>query len=314
MAFRALTRAAAMAVAMAGPVAAESEGWMASGLEIVRIPAPIVDIPRIQTQQAVGCGATSVRFGDTAFMRGFALAEPWPDPARLGLAAAEMTDDREAAYQRYRAALAEPGLTAAQRAAIEGQWMLAALQFGDLAMARQMSDAPLPPGTAPQMRADRRFWGVLLRAAGASAEDWAGSLDADLGEALNDDPGNFSVRAWRLFAWLRAHAAETGRTRCGANLTELQRRALEVSEASPCPLMLGHFDLALSRFLRARPDEGPDRPERAWHAFAAALLSEVAGNVSRTDALAMSLAEQKNPGMCRGLMLSELARLRGARR
>src|SRR5947209_5530956 len=46
------------ASASAQPVLADE--WGISGLEIVSKPTPIIDIPRIRAQQAVGCAVTTV--------------------------------------------------------------------------------------------------------------------------------------------------------------------------------------------------------------------------------------------------------------
>ncbi len=288
--------------------------WGISGLEIVSRPAPIIDIPRIRAQQAVGCAVTSVRFGDTAFMRGFALPDAWPEPARRLLSGAEMTDNASGAYQRYRAALASAGLSDAQRAAIEGQWLLATLQFGEGTAATQITNAAPATELPPEMRADRLFWNVLMRAKRATADDWSGPLDADLAEAQRLDRSNFAVRAWRVFAWFKGIAAKPSAQFCASAMEDFQRRVLDVSEASPCPLMLGHFDHALSRFIGSAPEQGPDRPDHAWHIFAAALMAEVARNTPRTDALAAALSAQKNPGPCREFLLDSVNRIRRERR
>lgn len=286
--------------------------WILSGLEIVRAPAPVADVTRIKRQQSLGCAATTVQFGDTAFMRGFALGGGFPEPVRRLMAAAEMTDDREAAYSRYRAAMSVPELTAPQRSAVRSQWILAALQFGDQATVERL-DAAASAGTLPpRMRADRIFWSVLHREAGADA-DLARQLDADLTEAQRLDPGNFSVRAWRVFLWLKWAAPSVRAAQCVPAYKELQRRVLDVSEASPCPIMIGHFDHALSRFLQSAPETGIGGPERAWHVLAAGLLAEVAQNRPRVDALTRLLSNRYNSGACQALMLSGLDQMRGAR-
>lgn len=293
---------------------ANPQEWALSGLELVRAPPPIIDISRLRAQQAVGCAATKVRFGDTAFMRGFGLRTPWPETVRRLMSAAEMTDNPKAAYERYRTAIATPGLSEAQRAAIEEQWMLAALQFNDAAMAQQIEDSSSSSELPPQMQADRLFLSVLLRAGRATEEDWKGQLDTALAGALRRDKTHFGVRVWRVFAWFKGKAGTIRSGSCASELNDLQRRVLDVSEASPCPLMLGHFDHALSRFLSESPEDGPDRPKRAWHTFAAALLAEAAQNTARTDALVISLATQQSSGACRALMLDELNRMRKARK
>ena len=269
--------------------------------------------PKTEVIYIVGrCAGSLVQFGDTAFMRGFALEGGFPEPVRRLMAAAEMTDDREAAYSRYRAAMSVAGLTAAQKSAVRSQWILAALQFGDQATVERLDAAAGAGSLPPRMRADRIFWSVLHREAAADA-DLARQLDADLTEAQRLDPGNFSIRAWRVFLWLKWVAPSVQAAQCVPAYGELQRRVLDASEASPCPIMLGHFDHALSRFLQSAPETGAGGPERAWHVLTAALLAEVAQNRPRVDALTRLLSSKTNRSACQALMLSGLDQMSGAR-
>ncbi|MGR3466864.1 MAG: hypothetical protein ACU0CI_03220 [Shimia sp.] len=296
----------ALLLLLATPAAAQE--WQRDGLLWQRLPPaeeqvqePLVDLPRVQAQMAQGCGATPVAFGDTAGMRGADLGD-WPRAVRRQVAAASITTDPAEATARMAAAMQAPGLTQDQLWALETQAALIALQLGDPGPARALRD--LPEDAPGQLRADRIFWQAMGRIEGSRRPDWT-ALSARLAQAHAADPAAFQIRAWRLIAWL----GDPQPGACAARVRALGDLALDVSEASACPLMIGHVSHRIDRALTDRADPGaPLRSaDVAWRLYTEALLARIVRAERVAGAATASLRAGNGP--CRAEMLSALAQL-----
>lgn len=295
-----------MLVLLAAPGSAQE--WQRDGLLWQRLPPPdaqvedpLVDLPRVQAQMAQGCAATPVAFGDTAGMRGAALGD-WPRAVRRQVAAASVTTDAAEAAERMEAALATPGLSEAQQATLETQAALIALQLGDPRPARALPD--LPTGAPGALRADRIFWRTMGNIHDQRRPDWS-AVAAAMEAAYQADSAAFQVRAWRLISWLGAPPPGA----CTDRVRALGDIALDVSEASACPLMIGHVSHRIDRALTARPDPGaPIATEaEAWRLFTEALLARIVRAERVAGAAEASLRASNAP--CRREMLGALAQI-----
>jgi hypothetical protein len=301
-----------LALAAGSTHAQESGQWMRSGLEIIRAPAPAVDAARVAAQVAAGCADFGeIRFGDTASMRGTAPSAPWPNGVREQIALATLTDDPKQAFSLIDGARSWPDLSPQQRAILDNQRVMTALQFGDHTTARRLLNAtvsPDAPGLAPALASDRRFWSVLVDAQIAGPDQWQRRLLPTLDRALAEDPTNFGVRVWRAIGWFNAGAWNRGQS-CATRITELSDRVLDVSAAGACPLMLGHLSHVLDRTLaRSQPLDAP-APRSDWRRFAHALLAILASDDTMVDATLDALSEEaRSP--CAPLMQRELRRIR----
>ncbi|KAA5598223.1 hypothetical protein [Blastochloris sulfoviridis] len=284
--------------------------WTRHGLEWVwSAPAPhIVDRCRVREQREAGCQEGDVRFGDTAAMRGALDDIDWPPNVRRMMSAAALSDVPEQAYALIDAALHSEGLDGTHRAILLNEKILTALQFRDTSAAKRVLEESGPPGDVPAaLLSDRLFFRVLVAEDGATPRDWASVLDELLTEALQKDPSHFSVRVWRLLAWFKGRAARSEDS-CPGAIRALSTRALDVSQASACPLLVGHVDHVIARRLES-PGLAGSGPDASWRSFVTGLLAHVTRNRPVEAAALGDLARRARAGSCEELMIRELATL-----
>lgn len=270
--------------------------WTRTGLEFHALappPDPVVDRTRVAAQQARRCEASAIRFGDAAAMRGGAQAE-WDDTTRTLAAIATIADRPETALT----ALPKAQSTSGDEATIlDSQRILTALQFGQSppVSTEALSGANL---------SDRLFWQAMTEAPTASTAQWRDRILPQLDAAYAADPTSFQVRAWRVIAWYKGLPGGS----CEDRIADVSTRLLDLSEASACPLMLGHVTHAMDRALASRPETDPDPTRALWRSFGEALLAIVAG---APEVAAYRQGEIATSGQsCAGLMSSELRALR----
>lgn len=294
------------------PDAAGAGQWTRAGLEWVWTAPPprIIDRCRVKKQMEAGCSENkTVRFGDTAVMRGTLGRIDWPPEVRRQMAAAALIDAPEQAYALIDAAYRENDLDNVQHAVLVNQKILTALQFNDVARARLMLEAAgLPADLPTPLLSDRLLWSVLVVKEHTSAQQWRTVLDEKLAKALRSDPTHFSVRVWRLLAWFKARSDEVG-SGCIASLKSLSTRVLDVSEASACPLLVGHTDHVMGRLLKSRSLSSSNGKNGAWRSFAIGLLAHLTRNQPVKDAALADLNRRSRGTPCAGLMVRELAAL-----
>ncbi|MGR3804782.1 hypothetical protein [Marinibacterium profundimaris] len=270
--------------------------WMRTGLEFHGQPPqpdPVVDRARVEAQQARRCEASAIRFGDTAAMRGAVAPPDWDDPTRTSAAIAAIADRPDTALQALDAA-ALTATTDEAATVLEAQAVLTALQFG------QSPTVPTNDLSGPHL-SDRLFWQALARAPTATPGQWTDQILPALDAAFAADPTSFQVRAWRVIAWLEARPPAAGQ--CAARIAAFSDRLLDLSEASACPLMLGHVTHAIDRALGSRPGTDSDRARATWRRFGEALLALVAG---APEVAAHRRAELTGAGGCAAMMGAEL--------
>lgn len=286
-------------LSLAGPAHAD---WVLSGFEWHLRPAPpepVVDAERVSAQQAQGCSQGPVRFGDTAWMRGTAPAADWRDRDRLAASIAAFADRPQTAMS----ALSDPS-DMAYRALLRG---LLALQLGDPDAARDHLRASGPlADLPPALASDVIFWTVMTEADTATPPDWRTRLVPDLDAAHRADPTSFQVRAWRVIGWYRGESYTDGSS-CAARLDSFADRLLDLSEASACPLMLGHVSHAINRALKSRPDTDTQAARVPWRLFQDGLFATVTG-AAEMRATALTTLSQSQAA-CAPLLASELARI-----
>ena len=274
---------------------AEEEGnWRRQGLSIIWFKqTPLIDMSRIAAQKALGCGGLNrIRFGYTSQMREIGPAVSWTTGQRRLLSAAFLADNVSLSNKFVDAVLKPRDLDPLSRIIVENLKILNLLMFDDtqaamtfLAQASDDADAP------NSVRADRLFLEVAARWDTARYLEEFRTIDASLQTAIELDPSFFSVRAYRVAAWLKMvelgarPIISRGGGYCDAAVREFSDRVLDVSEASACPLLVGHFSHFLSRQLK---DETADQPklvaisaeteQAAWRLFALGILSDVSGN------------------------------------
>ncbi|WP_428925339.1 hypothetical protein [Marinibacterium sp. SX1] len=281
--------AALTMVALPGLAAAQ---WVRTGLEFhapAPPPEPVVDRARVAEQQAQRCETGPIRFGDTAAMRGLRDGT-WEDQTRRLAAIAALADRAETA----REALAEAD-PAGDDPALTDLRLLTALQLGD------SPDVPTGGLQGPAL-SDRLFWRTMVAAPGATPNLWATTLLPALDAALAADPTSFQVRAWRVIGWLRADGAARGT--CAARIADWSTRLLDLSEASACPLMLGHVAHATDLAMGSRPDTDTDATRATWRRFGEALLAVVAGRPEVAAHQRAAIARAGTP--CAGPLVAEL--------
>lgn len=276
------------------PGAALAE-WTRTGLEfhaLVPPPDPVVDRTRVAAQQARRCEASAIRFGDTAAMRGAVQAD-WDDTTRTLAAIAAIADRPETALD----ALAEAQAGTPEGAGIlDSQRALTALQFGE-------TTSVSADGQSGAHLSDRLFWQAMAAAPTATTAQWGDRILPRLDAAYAADPSSFQVRAWRVIAWLKAAPSGT----CATRVADFSTRLLDLSEASACPLMLGHVTHAIDRTFGSRPETDTDTARALWRRFGEALLAVVAG---APDVAAYRQGEiAQTGGACAALMSSELRAL-----
>ena len=133
----------------------------------------------------------------------------------------------------------------------------------------------------------------------ATTAQWGDRILPRLDAAYAADPSSFQVRAWRVIAWLKAAPSGT----CATRVADFSTRLLDLSEASACPLMLGHVTHAIDRALGSRPGTDSDRARATWRRFGEALLALVAG---APEVAAHRRAELTGAGGCAAMMGAEL--------
>lgn len=297
------------------PVAAQvGSVWVQTGLEWHPLPPPGgIDEERVAEQIAVGCGASGIHFGDTAGMRGFDVPDDWPDDVREFASRAAFTDSEDDALEALRQALATPGLTGLQRLLLENQQIHVALQFGDRETARTLLAAHGMSEALPgPIRSDRLFWSAMVNQPGASPREWRDTLLPRLDQAFAADPTSFQVRVWRAIGWLEG-AAWTGGDDCTTLIREFSTRVLDVSQASACPLMIGHVAHAMDRHFDVRSEDAPISTLATWRKFATGLLAILSGERATAAAMRLALAESASQIACAAEMSSEIRRVGEAR-
>ena len=314
----------------AWPVLADDGTWLRSGLSVywrATPSVPLIDTARVREQKQRGCSGTGVvRFGYSASLRRSAPQIEWSTENRRRFAGAALTDRRETAYSLLTEVVADPALSVDARALAENQRVITAIMFGDLPGAEQflVAGASDDRAAAP-IRADRVFVRALIAEQSAiSPSDWRG-VDDLLARALELDPSHFGVRAHRVLTWLlavegtnRLPAADG----CETALQMFSTLVLDLSEAGPCPLLVGHADHVLSRGLldASRAEDAPmsvtaQSRSGPWRVFAAGLLAEVVGNTNVREAAVSALegaTADRSPGQCRGLIASAMTDLIGS--
>ena len=276
-----------MAALLAASAASEPKQWVLTGLEwSLSTPAPVpesvVNHERIKEQIEAGCLVGRVHFADTAAMRDTAIMRQelgpvsWASEVRDLVASSAFVDDKDDALEAIDDALAAPDLDSTQIAILRNQRILVALQFGDRERAASMLDRYGLPDEIPRpLLSDRLFWSVLLQAENATGQAWRDTLEPMLQRAFEADSASFQVRVWRLIAWLEGRAGQPAG--CSEKIRSFSDVVLDVSEASACPMMIGHLAYALDRHFRSRA-RGDDRGQRGvWRVFAEGLFAVVSG-------------------------------------
>jgi hypothetical protein len=307
--FDRLCWALALATLAAGlaPVRADEPKWIRSGLEwsIEQPPVQNVDQARLEKQKAGGCGGSLIRFGDTAVMRGWSPGSDWSEEVRKLSSSAAFVDTPELAYDLLGKALDHADLDAGQRAVLENQMILTALQFDNRAEAQRLLAQYGTPAALPgPILSDRLLWQILASGPSASPESWRSERLPRLDAAMAADPTSFPVRVWRVIGWLEAepwtHAA------CGPAIKAFSDRLLDVSDAGACPLMISHF--ARTSDLHFGPDGPTDGAtvQAAWRRFASALFAIIVEDSATAEALRVSLVEASKTTVCARQMSGEL--------
>lgn len=280
--------------------------WTVTTPEITQ---SVVDETRVAEQQDAGCDASTIRFGDTALMRGFETGAVWPRAVRDAVTGAAITDEKDDAIGQLRTALADPSLTDVQHYAVENRMVLTALQFDDAVLARQLiASAGAPEDLPAALLSDRLFWQAYLGFATASADVWATEYSPLLDRALALDPTSFQVRFWRVAGWLNGR--QWGGVSCATALATYSSMLLDMSEAGSCSLMAGHFSNALTLELGAAKAGRISADLDAWMTFTDGLLAVISQNPDLADAFTAELAAAP-ASSCVPLLASELARIRG---
>jgi hypothetical protein len=298
---------------------ASADGWKRTGViwgpapPPPPPPKPVVNQQRVEEQIEKGCGSGDIRFADTAMMRGTAGAlAPWPKRYEKRLrklsAVAAIADNPDTAQAALIEALETPDLDQVQRAVLVNQRILTALQFGqDGVAASLIESAGFPGWLSSGLLSDRLFWSVLVGIDGGATPDiWRKTLDPALEQAWIADPLSFQVRVWRVISWVEGFGTK-GSGSCRTRMANFSARVLDVSEASACPLMLGHFVAATDRHFQSRSDDNlPVLSERAaWRKFAVGISAVISGE-TRTIEAARSALEQSGGIACSGAMAGEL--------
>lgn len=267
----------------------------------------VVDETRVAEQKNAGCDASTIRFGDTAPMRGFETGADWPRTVRDAVSSAMVSDGKDDALEQLKAALSDADLTSVQRYVIENRMILTALQFDDAALAKQLLATVGEPADLPgPLLSDRLFWQAYLSFGTATPEVWATEHSRQLERALEMDPTSFQVRFWRIAGWLNAHQWEE--VSCTAALRTYSDMLLDMSEAGSCSLMVGHLSNALTLELSGAKAGRISADLDAWMTFTDGLLAVISLNTDFTDAFLAELVEAP-PSACAPLLASELARI-----
>jgi hypothetical protein len=292
------------------PVPEEAYWAFSSGLwGVQRPPPPIVSCSQIEEQRQQGCGNSTIRFGDTAAMRGLSGGAPaFTRQVRNLAAAANLTDDPAQADALMQQAI---DLTDGQeqRFHLIGLRALLALQHGRTDQARTVLTAVDPTAAPDAVASDLLFFSVLAEAPTATHTAWRETHLATLERAAVLDPTSFQVRAWRVIGWLIAAPWE-GQTRPGACPTiarDFAQRLLDLSAAGACPVMIGHLDLAIARHFRSRVVSEPAHGAMVWRQFANGLFSVLINEHEIAVAMQRALASAE-PVSCGPILGQELSR------
>lgn len=278
---------------------AYTAGWEPAGLiwrPPLPPPAPIISGSRVSDQIKQGCGKTNVQFADTALMRGsFVLPDQWQAQTRKLVIAATVADDLDLALDFLNTALATEKLSVVQTNVLMNQKVLTALLFGDFSRASIiLEELDFKTNIPNGLWADRLFWRALIAVnqANKDTQKWQNSIQPTIEEAARLEPDSFILRVWRLIAWLEAKRWRQGNS-CAASARVFSELVLDVSEASACPLMIGHVSHAMDRHFRARGDGStpPATDLAAWRRFAAGILATVSQDQATSKAAEDSLIQ-----------------------
>jgi len=304
-------RAVACALALvAQPVVAEDAKWKRSGLEwgIQPLPPQFVDPIRVKQQMAAGCGGASIKFGDTAVMRGWTYDLTWPPEIRRLAASAALVDVPNLAYSLLVQVLDRTDLDMVARGIIENQLILTALQFDDPVEASRLLDLyGTPPNLPDPLKSDRLFWQAVTNGESASPEQWKSERLPRLDAAMNADPSSFQVRAWRVIGWLEAEDWKD--KACGEAISAFSKMLLDISDAGACPLMISHFAHASDLHFGTDGLSTDPTARAVWRQFAAALLAIVVKDVETADSLRETLSDASGETECAGQMAVEIGLL-----
>jgi hypothetical protein len=279
-------------VMAARPVVADEAKWVRIGLEwSVQLPPPqFVDPIRVKQQMAAGCGGSSIKFGDTAVMRGWPSDITWPLEIRKLAASAALVDEADLAYSLLDQVLDRTDLDAVQRGIIENQLILTALQFNDPVEASRLLSLYGKPTTLPApLTSDRLFWEAILNGKAASPKQWQSELLPKLDAAMGADPSSFQVRAWRVIGWLEAEGWND--MACGDAISVFSKRLLDMSDAGACPLMISHFAHASDLHFGTDVHFNSIASQAIWRQFATALLAVIAKDHQTVARLRQTLSE-----------------------
>ncbi len=252
-----------------------------------------VDQARVQDQIEAGCVENKVKFADTAALRGVVDGVgKWPRNVQKLLSLTAFTDDFQQAENAFEEALGTSSLTQLQRQIIENQRVLVAMQFEQNEVAADYLEKLLDEPNVPSaIMADRLFWKAILYVdAGATLDIWRNKVEHLLEQSWKADPSSFQTRVWRIISWIEA-GSWSGVSNCHQMITDLSTRILDVSEASACPLMIGHITHVLDRHFNFRADGSvpPSKSQEAWLVFTTGLLSVVSGEKAVAAAARISL-------------------------
>ncbi|MFZ5965502.1 hypothetical protein ACOXXX_21410 [Thalassococcus sp. BH17M4-6] len=270
---------------------------------------PPVDVQRIKEQRERDCGNSDVRFGDVALMRGSLDGIEWSRRERRALSTAALSDDLEVALGPLRESIDQAAGTGLKETVLIHQAALTALQFQDPQRTKVLLDGVTLPADAPKdVIFDQVFLGILADAQEAGAAEWAAELLPRIDTLKTEDTSAFGLRAWRLYGWFLAKYNRSFAS-CDAAIDDFMTRVLDVSEASSCPLLLGHFEHALDRRLQSA-SATRSTEEAQWRLLAGGVLASVSG---RDDAALVAQAKLDAVGtLCAPRLSAALTQARTA--
>ena len=274
--------------------AANPAKWIRSGFIVTwqteKEDEPIIDIKRAIGLREQNCASqTGIRFGDNALMRETATLTNWPETVNRLSAAAELTDSREHAFELLDSALEDQTLNSEQRFFLHNQKMSLALRYREIEIFQGLLEEKKSEiGIAKALVADRIFLEVYALTLNATTRaDWK-AIDALLEQAVLHDGKYYNVIAWRVLAWLKIHSGGSRSNLIGADCSsmvkEFSGRLMSASEASPCPMMLGHFSHFLDKQFEARSDGSLQDAGKSfgadstWRTFGDGVLGFISGN------------------------------------
>ncbi len=298
----------------AAPVVAEGAKWVRRGLEwSVQLPPPqFVDQIRVKKQMATGCGGSLIKFGDTAPMRGWPADVTWPAEVRKLTASAALVDDPKRAYSLLGQVLDRTDLDDVQRAILENQLILTALQFNEPAEALRLISLYGMPDTLPApLKSDRLFWAAISNQETSSAQQWRSNRLPQLDAAMNADPSSFQVRVWRVIGWLEAEGWKD--KACGDAISAFSSRLLDLSDAGACPLMISHFSHASDLHFGPNGSLDAVTDQAVWRHFATGLLAIIAKDDETAESLRVTLTQASDKNQCANQMAVEIGLLESSK-